>query len=59
VLQRSIISSTAKSSLCAYFVEEGWPLNKALPRRAVFLSSPLGEIVAWHQLTKTQVHTGQ
>ena len=38
----SVISSTAKISLRAYFKGANWPLNKALPRGAEFSCGPLG-----------------
>ena len=38
----SVISSTAKISLRAYFEGANWPLNKALPRGAEFSCGPLG-----------------
>jgi hypothetical protein len=44
VVVLSVISSTAKLSLCAFFDGVNWLLNKALPRDAEFLSGPLGEI---------------
>jgi hypothetical protein len=36
----TIISSGAKSSLHAYFEGVTWPLSKALPREAEFMSGP-------------------
>ncbi len=44
----SMISSTAKTILHAYFERVDWPLNKALPRGAEFLNGPLGDIVKQH-----------
>ncbi len=51
----SVISSTAKISLCAYFEGANWPLNKALPRGAEFSCGPLGDIVREYCLEKLQV----
>jgi hypothetical protein len=39
----SVISSTAKISLRAYFEGANWPLNKALPRGAEFSCGLAGE----------------
>jgi hypothetical protein len=41
----SVISNAAKSSLRAYFEGVSWPLNKALPKGAEFLTGPLGDII--------------
>jgi hypothetical protein len=51
----SIISSTAKLSLHAYFEGVNWPLNKGLPRGAEFSSGMLGEIARHYCLGKIQV----
>ena len=51
----SVISSTAKIFLRAYFEGADWPLNKALPRGAEFSSGPLGDIVKQYCLKKLQV----
>ena len=51
----SVISSAAKVSLCAFFEEADWPLNKALPRGAEFACGPLGDIVRQYCLKKSQV----
>ena len=51
----SVISSTAKISLCAYFEGANWPFNKALPRGAEFSCGPLGDIVREYCLEKSQV----
>jgi hypothetical protein len=53
--QASVISSAAEISLCAYFEEADWPLNKALPRGADFSCGPLGDIVRQYCLEKSQV----
>ena len=50
----SVISSTAKISLRAYFEGANWPLNKALPRGAEFSCGPLGDIVREFCLVKSQ-----
>ena len=50
-----MISSAAKISLCAYFEEADWPLNKALPRGAEFSCGLLGDIVRQYCLEKSQV----
>jgi hypothetical protein len=52
---RTVISPTAKSLLCAYFVSINWPLNKVLPKGGELLSSDLGVIMRDHGLVKTQV----
>jgi hypothetical protein len=41
----TIVTSSAKSSLCEYFEGVNWPLNNALPRGAEFMSGLLGNIV--------------
>jgi hypothetical protein len=51
----SVISSTAKISLRAYFEGANWPFNKALPRGAEFSCGPLGDIVREYCLEKLQV----
>ena len=51
----SVISSTAKISLRAYFEGANWPFNKALPRGAEFSCGPLGDIVREYCLKKSQV----
>ncbi len=51
----SVISSTAKISLYAYFKEADWPLNKALPKGAEFSCGPLGDIMRQYCLKKSQV----
>ena len=51
----SVISSTAKISLRAYFEGANWPFNKALPRGAEFSCGPLGDIMREYCLEKSQV----
>ncbi len=55
VAMSTIITSAAKSSMCEYFEGINWPLNKALPRGAEFMSGLLGNIVRQYCLRKTQV----
>ena len=50
----SVISSATKISLCTFFEESDWPLNKALPRGAEFACGPLGDIVRQYCLEKSQ-----
>ena len=55
VAMPTIITSSKKTSLRAYFEEVNWLLNKALSRRAEFMSGPLGNIVRQCCLRKMQV----
>jgi hypothetical protein len=50
----SMIFSTAKTILRAYFKRVDWPLNKALPRGAEFLNGPLRDIVKQQGLEEAQ-----